>query len=485
MTDGTAPVPFDDPVSASKPAPIQTQKLVNAAAPLLDPADPLAIARQFVAEQYTVALTPTLHCWRNDFRRWRGGAHREVGEAALRAELYAYLEHAERPDKNGKPTPFKPKNHKVSEVMDALRAATFLDEGIDPPAWLEQFPDAPDPAKLLPVANGVLNLDAGNLEPHRPELFVTTALPVSVDPPAPAPAEWLAFLKDLWPDDTEARDALQEIFGYTLTTDTAQQKIFLMVGPRRSGKGTIARVLTGLLGRDNVANPTFASLTSHFGLAPLIDKRLAIISDARLSGRSDQAALAERLLSISGEDGQTIDRKFRDPWNGRLQTRFVIMTNELPRISDSSGAMASRFILLTLTQSFLGKEDLGLTGRLLTELPGIMNWSLVGLRRLRERGHFKQPESSAEAITALEDLASPIGAFVRDCCIVQAGAEVPCDDIFSAWKIWCEDQGRTRPGTRHTFGRDLRAAIPGMKITQHRSDGDRRRYYEGVGVVAP
>ena len=52
----------------------------------------------------------------------------------------------------------------------------------------------------------------------------------------------------------------------------------------------------------------------------------------------------ERLLSISGEDTLTIDRKYRDPWTGRLPTRFMILTNELPRFTDSSGALASRFV---------------------------------------------------------------------------------------------------------------------------------------------
>jgi putative DNA primase/helicase len=45
-------------------------------------------------------------------------------------------------------------------------------------------------------------------------------------------------------DDVEAIETLQEWCGYCLTTDTRQQKIFLVVGPKRSGKGTIARVLT-------------------------------------------------------------------------------------------------------------------------------------------------------------------------------------------------------------------------------------------------
>ncbi len=96
-----------------------------------------------------------------------------------------------------------------------------------------------------------------------------------------------------------------------------------------------------------------------------------------------KAAIAERLLSISGEDHQGVPRKFLSSYyNGPLQVRFVIISNELPRISDASGALPSRFIMLVLKKSFLGHEDHGLTSRLLGELPGILNWSLAGLDRL-------------------------------------------------------------------------------------------------------
>ena len=65
---------------------------------------------------------------------------------------------------------------------------------------------------------------------------------------------------------------------------------------------------------------------------------------------------------------------------GKLETRFVILTNELPRLTDASGALASRFITLVLTESFYGREDLGLTDKLAGELPGILNWALgVGI----------------------------------------------------------------------------------------------------------
>ena len=101
-------------------------------------------------------------------------------------------------------------------------------------------------------------------------------------------------------------------------------------------------------------------------------------------------------MSVSGEDSLTIDRKYREPWTGRLPTRLVVMTNELPRLTDSSGALASRFIVFVLTKSFYGRENFELTDELLAETPAIFNWALEGLDRLNARGRFVNPRIGAE-----------------------------------------------------------------------------------------
>ena len=155
----------------------------------------------------------------------------------------------------------------------------------------------------------------------------------------------------------------------------------MLVGPKRSGKGTIGRVTRRLLGVRNVCGPTLANIGEQFGLSVLIGKSVAIIADARISGRTDTAVITERLLSISGEDTLSIPRKYLPDWTGKLPTRFMLMTNELPRIEDVSGALASRFLVLMLTRSFFGEEDTGLFERLIPELPGILNWALEGRDR--------------------------------------------------------------------------------------------------------
>ena len=98
----------------------------------------------------------------------------------------------------------------------------------------------------------------------------------------PEPRKWFDFLDALWPQEPNAADLLGEWFGYVISGRLDLHKILLMVGPTRGGKGAIARVLSALVGRQNVAGPTLNSLGGDFGLAPLIGKPLAIISDARL-----------------------------------------------------------------------------------------------------------------------------------------------------------------------------------------------------------
>src|SRR5262249_11111154 len=415
-----------------------------------------------------------LHRHRGTFWRFQENHYVLNDQEMVRAEVWRFLEGAQRQDKKGEPVPFKPNRARVSDVLDALNSVCSLDNLTDPPTWLNDAEELPPAGEMFPVANGLLHLPSGELYPPTPDYFGLTASDVVFDSDAPEPKHWLAFLSDLW-SDAESIATLQDWFGYTLSPDTSQQKILFIVGPRRSGKGTIVRVQTALVGRDSVVNPTLASLQTTFGLAPLIGKTLAFITDARLGGRSDQAAITERLLSISGEDALTIDRKHIPAWTGRLRTRFTILTNELPRISDTSGALVGRLIVLVLVQSFFGREDPALTSRLLTELPRILNWALVGYRRLRERGYFIQPDSAREAVEDLEMLASPIKAFIKDRCHVGPGLTVSVELLFQTWRTWCDAVGRKESGTKQTFGRDLKAVIPSLRITRPRDGDDRYR----------
>ncbi len=441
------------------------------------PSAPMAVARR-LADGYRKDGCLTHRQWRGGWMQWADSHWVEVEDKAVRGDVYRRLEHAVYLNAKGNPMPWRPNRNKVTDVLDALTAITLLPESVDAPSWLVKPASVPA-NEIVACTNGLLHVGSRKLLPLTPRYFNRVAVPFDYDPVAPQPTRWLTFLKELWDDDDDdSIAALQEWFGYVLSGRTDLHKILLMVGPTRSGKGTIARVLAALIGKGNAAGPTLASLGTNFGLAPLLGKPLAVVSDARL-GSGNEHQVVERLLSISGEDMLTIDRKYREQWTGKLPTRFLILSNELPRFGDASGAIAHRFVVVAMRTSFLGKENTRLTGELLSELPGILSWALDGLDRIANRGVFTEPATSKDAIIALQDLVSPTAAFVRDRCVVGIGYEVPVADLFSAWRSWCDDNGH-KPGSQQTFGRDLRAVVASIKVTQPRDGDTRIRMYQGL-----
>ncbi len=187
--------------------------------------------------------------------------------------------------------------------------------------------------------------------------------------------------------------------------------------------------------------------------------------------------MAELLLSISGGDQQTINRKLQSFWTGYLPVRFLITTNELPEIADASGTLPSRFIVLQLKESFFGKEDTELKAKLTPELAGILNWALDGLDRLDARGYFVMPKSSRALVRDMEDLSSPVKAFLREWGEVDDEADVLVKDFYAAYRAWANDAGhKTSP--KNVFGKTLRSLVPKLRIS---SSGARRRY-KGVGL---
>ncbi len=158
------------------------------------------------------------------------------------------------------------------------------------------------------------------------------------------------------------------------------------------------------------------------------------------------------------------------------------MTNEIPRFSDASGALASRFHVLLLRESFYGREDHTLFLRLQRDLPGILLWALDGLARLTARGAFEQPTSAIDAITELENLSSPVLSFVRDMCSIRPGLIVSKDTLYQEFTKWSKANGQAHIDTKPTFARNLWSALPFIGETRVGGRGQQEPFYRGIGL---
>jgi P4 family phage/plasmid primase-like protien len=444
-------------------------------------------ARTFLDNYYSSEEGYKLVHYADDFFIYAGTHYEVIEEATIRSKVYAFLEKCKKAGKQGALVPFNPSPAAVSGAIDAIKSIVHLPNhpNTKPPIWLEDYSHAkPAASKLVSLKNGIFHLEDSILIPHSLGFFTQNSLPFEYNQTATSPT-WDAFLRSVWGDDQESIDCLQEMFGYILSGDTRQQKFFNIIGPRRSGKGTINKVLVALLGQHNTVAPELGELCDTFGLQPWLGKLLASFTDARAPERN-RSAVVSQLLRIVGGDTITVNRKNKEAWNGYLPTRLVIYSNEVLQLTENSNALTGRMIVLKMSKSFFNKEDTDLSHKLEQELGGIFNWAMEGLkRRIARGGHFIQPHSGKEYLDLMAELGNPIGSFSEDALEFSPDYMVSKEEVFACYKHWALKKSMP-PGTEQAFKRRFLAATQEQLVRseQVRDNGGRQQVYMGVRLNA-
>jgi putative DNA primase/helicase len=452
---------------------------------VLDSKKTLPSARAFLREEHVQSGVITVRSQHGELFTWGKGQYHMIEPASLEQSLQRWLHRAVREQYNRSAkayefVPFDSNPHAVEQVLETITNEMYVSASNLPPCWLPGVtpPIQAQSWKLtdcLFTTSSIVHVPTGECLPATPACFNVGAVTFGYDPAAPQPLEWLKFLDQIFEADQASRELLQEWFGYCLVQKTNFQKSLLIIGPKRAGKGTIGRVLRQLIGEHNCCGPTVSGLAGHFGLQPLLYKSLAIVSDARFAGQNVHI-LIERLLNIIGEDAITIDRKHRTSVTMTLPTRFTFLTNDIPELPDASTALMERFLVIRLTESFAGREDVTLSDKLSNELPGILLWAMDGLRRLLARQRFVQPAHSADVIRSMHAAASPVAMFVKERCVLAAGARTPCQTLVTAFNSWAEQEGMDIRMTAQNFGKALQSAFPSVERIRSTKDN----YYEGI-----
>lgn len=383
----------------------------------------------------------TLRRYREDWVTWDGTHWSIISKEDQRSWFYKLMNMAtyrvitkEGPEDR----PWNPDNGSIAKLSQSVEALTNLSDNTETNTWISS---GVRERNVVSTKGGLLRLSDRKLIPHTPDYFTTYSLPYAYDEDAVCP-EWDAFLADIMDHDPKAILTLQEIFGYVISGRTDLQKIFLIVGPPRGGKGTIGRVLGATIGEENVCGADLSQLEDQFGMWDLMESTLALFGDVTFDGRLKPAA-KEKLLRISGEDKVRVDRKNRQPISVTIPARMVMLSNHIPNFGDSSGALPGRFVDIRLVKSFLGSEDLTLESRLMAELPGILNWALDGLDRLTRNGRFTQSEGGEEMKQLQKAISSPERVFMDEFCELGTGPEfwVLKEEFRHRWVTWRTESG--------------------------------------------
>jgi putative DNA primase/helicase len=469
-----------------------------AVAPIEAADDPHRLARLFIHERCEHVDGLTLRYWREQWHRWDGSAYRELPDAELRAEVTAVVK-AEMDRLNliaqelaaaeGKPPPpvRKINTALITNVELALSSLTVWPGTVEPPAWWDC--KTWHRRILIALSNGLLDLDAlfagsiAVLLPHTPRWFSPLCLPYPFDAEADCP-RWRAFLERNLEGDAERIALLQEWAGYSLTPDTSRQRFLVLEGEGSNGKSVVCAVLEATLASVNCAHVPLEVFGERFQLTPTIGKLANIASEV---GELDKAAEGF-LKSFTSGDPMQFDRKHKSPIQAVPTARLILATNNRPRFSDRSGGLWRRMILMPV-RVVIAEND---PGRVFGmdkpawweasgELPGILNWALTGLDRLRRQDRFTRSEVCEQALAEYRTENNPARMFLLEACCESPEGQTPCGELYRSYRNWCQDNGYS-PLADRSFGKEVRRVFPKAERREVGSRGSRLYVYCGLAV---
>ena len=337
------------------------------------------------------------------------------------------------------------------------------------------------PHHLVVYHNGILDLNTWGMSPHTPEHFTTNILPYNYNPHSQC-GRWLQFLNEIFEGDWERVSLLQEWFGYMMAASYRFHKIMLILGPPRSGKSTVGRILEQVAGVQNFSGGSLHAFASDKYLDSLRSKPVMFIGDAEQKiSRNHVGTIIERMKTISGNDAITFDRIYKSSVTDTLPTRITIASNHTPSLFDDSGALAGRFLVLPINVTFSGREDIQLLDALSAELEGIAAWALAGLHRLNGCGRFTQPQASIDEAQYITETYSPLERFIDEVCLPVADNVITAEEMHDAYRVWATMHQEDAVLTRKVFTKAFKDATRGrFKYGTHRRADETDRGYKGV-----
>lgn len=299
---------------------------------------------------------------------------------------------------------------------------------------------------LLNCRNYVLDLSGNEpqLLSHAPDQQLSKVCAAEYNPEAQCPL-WDKFLLDIMQGDTEQIRYLQKIAGLALTGNTCEECFFMLFGrSTRNGKSTFVETLLALLGDyglqmmpETLAKKNTDSRNASGDIARLKNTRLVICSEPPKRMVFDVSLLK----SLVGNDSITARKLYESEVTFKPKFKMLMNTNYLPLVNDTTFFSGDKVRVIEFNRHFKPEErDKGLKCRLLSELPGILNWCVQGWFLYKAEG-LKSTQAVLAATAEYENDSDKLGKFISDCLAKVPTSNVSIKDVYARYAEWCDDCG--------------------------------------------
>ena len=301
-------------------------------------------------------------------------------------------------------------------------------------------PEITEGVTLINLQNGTFEITdtSQQLREQRREDFLKYQLPFSYDPNATCPL-FDKYLKRVLPDK-ESRKVLAEYVGYIFTNGLKLEKVAILYGGGANGKSVFFDIIQALIGGDNICNYSLQSLTKvdSYERASLSNKLLNYASE--INGKLEASTFKQL---ASGEPIQA-RQIYGQPFTMMNYAKLMFNCNELPKEVENTEAFFRRFLIFPFTQTIpKAEQDPELSTKIIqTELSGVFNWMLEGLRRLLEQRRFSDSEQIDNQVNEFRREADSVAMFLEEEGYrPDTGSFVLLKTLYQEYKTYCQENG--------------------------------------------
>jgi putative DNA primase/helicase len=240
----------------------------------------------------------------------------------------------------------------------------------------------------------------------------------------------------------------------------------MAIGTIPSGLGSLKLILLFFddsLGDYAPATPT-STLLSKAGndTIPNDIARLKGVRFVSAVETEDGRRLAESVLKQITGDKRIAARFMRGEWfDFKPECKLWLAANHKPMIRGTDDGIWRRIRLIPFTVSIPPEEqDRTLCDKLLTELPGILNWALQGCV-LWQREGLGLPLKVKTAIATYRAEMDTLADFLAECCTMEKHAMATARELYTRYTFWCEENGE-RPSGKKPLACGSLSAVSGV-----------------------
>lgn len=308
--------------------------------------------------------------------------------------------------------------------------------------------------EVINFQNGMYDPSSDSLGKHKPEYYSTTRLPYKYNSLAQCDL-WIKTLNEIFEGNYKKIELLQEFFGYCLSAENEQKKGLLLLGETDTGKSTIIDTFKDVIGSSNISNVPLHNLADPQHNCGLVNMMVNIDPDVNKNAIDYEREF--KIITSGKSETIRTSPKFVPTFEFIPKCKLILAANIFPRITDPSSAFYQRLLVVPCERRFSDTEkDRLLNNKLKLELPGIFNWMIKGLHRLKKRGYFNGHDFLGEAVQDLRDESNPVDVFFREHIEedVVSGYKEEKGELYKKYDQWCKDNGN-RSLSAINFGKAL------------------------------